>query len=40
VIAHPIGGRVTMTNNGKSEIMLLYFMKENGQSTEGDIDIK
>lgn len=40
VIAHPIGGRVTMTNNGKSEIMLLYFMKENGQSTMGDIDIK
>lgn len=40
VIAHPIGGRVTMTNNGKSEIMLLYFMKENGQSTVGDIDIK
>jgi hypothetical protein len=31
VIARPIGANVTMTNNGKSEIMLLHFKQEKEQ---------
>ena len=31
VIARSIGGNVKMTNNGKSEIMLLYFKQEKEQ---------
>ena len=31
VIARPIGANVAMTNNGKSEIMLLYFKQEKEQ---------
>lgn len=40
VIARPIGGNVTMTNNGKSEIMLLYFKQEKEQCPTDSIDNK
>ena len=39
-IARPIGSNVTMTNNGKSEIMLLYFKQEKEQCTSDSIDNK
>ena len=40
VIARPIGSNVTMTNNGKSEIMLLYFKQEKEQCPTDSIDNK
>lgn len=40
VIARPVGGHVTMTNNGKSEIMLLHFKQEKEQCTSDSIDNK
>ena len=40
VVARPITGRVTMTNNGKSEIMLLHFKQEKEQCQEDSVDNK
>jgi hypothetical protein len=40
VKARPIGGHVRMTNNGKSEIMLLHFKQEKEQCTVDSIDNK
>jgi hypothetical protein len=40
VIARSIGSNVKMTNNGKSEIMLLYFKQEKEQCTSDSIDNK